>query len=71
MAHSEAYVNTRKEGVDVQLEFLGAAETVSGSCFLLRFGNFQVLIDCGMFHGPVSREGTTEVFLSTRLKLMP
>lgn len=52
MAHSEAYVNTRKEGVDVQLEFLGAAETVSGSCFLLRFGNFQVLIDCGMFHGP-------------------
>lgn len=36
----------------MQLEFLGAAETVSGSCFLLRFGTYQVLIDCGMFHGP-------------------
>jgi len=36
----------------VQLEFLGAAETVSGSCFLLRFGTYQVLVDCGMFHGP-------------------
>jgi len=41
-----------KEGVVVQLEFLGAAETVSGSCFLLRFGMYQVLVDCGMFHGP-------------------
>ena len=36
----------------MQLEFLGAAETVSGSCFLLRFGIYQVLVDCGMFHGP-------------------
>jgi len=36
----------------VQLQFLGAAETVSGSCFLLSYDSYQVLIDCGMFHGP-------------------
>lgn len=52
MSRSEPSVNRGKEGVAVQLEFLGAAETVSGSCFLVRFGTFQVLVDCGMFHGP-------------------
>ena len=36
----------------MQLQFLGAAETVSGSCFLLSYDSYQVLIDCGMFHGP-------------------
>ena len=36
----------------MQLQFLGAAETVSGSCYLLRYESYQVLIDCGMFHGP-------------------
>lgn len=33
------------------LQFLGAAETVTGSKHLLRIGNRQVLLDCGLFQG--------------------
>src|SRR6188472_3774029 len=33
------------------LHFLGAAETVTGSQYLLDTGRAKVLIDCGMFQG--------------------
>src|SRR5256885_1517665 len=37
----------------VQLQFLGAAGTVTGSCYLLTTdNNQQILIDLGMFQGP-------------------
>jgi len=35
----------------VKIRFLGAAEQVTGSCFLLDTGQETVLIDCGMFQG--------------------
>lgn len=35
----------------MELQFLGAAGTVTGSRYLLRRGNHRVLIDCGMFQG--------------------
>jgi metallo-beta-lactamase family protein len=35
----------------VQLEFLGATGTVTGSKYLLRTDSQQVLIDCGLFQG--------------------
>jgi metallo-beta-lactamase family protein len=35
----------------VQLEFLGAARSVTGSCHLLRVGERNVLLDCGQIQG--------------------
>ncbi|MDZ7707673.1 MAG: MBL fold metallo-hydrolase [Trueperaceae bacterium] len=34
----------------------GAAETVTGSCHLLRIGDARILVDCGMFQGPPQLE---------------
>lgn len=35
----------------MHLEFFGAAGEVTGSCHILRVGNHQVLLDCGMIQG--------------------
>ena len=35
----------------MDLQFLGATGTVSGSKYLLRSGGCQVLVDCGLFQG--------------------
>jgi metallo-beta-lactamase family protein len=37
--------------VTLTLKFCGAAGTVTGSCFRLRHGSSQFLVDCGMFQG--------------------
>ena len=34
-----------------QLTFLGAAQTVTGSKFLLEANGARVLVDCGLFQG--------------------
>ncbi|MGB9905583.1 MAG: MBL fold metallo-hydrolase, partial [Desulfotomaculales bacterium] len=36
----------------MRLRFLGAAQTVTGSCFVLEAGAARVMVDCGMFQGP-------------------
>lgn len=36
----------------MKLQFLGAAQTVTGSKTLFTFGNKKYLIDCGLFQGP-------------------
>jgi metallo-beta-lactamase family protein len=36
----------------LRIQFLGAAQCTSGSCFLLAFSGRQVLVDCGLFQGP-------------------
>lgn len=40
-----------KETAVVRLTFHGAAETVTGSKYLLEAGGAQVLVDCGLFQG--------------------
>jgi metallo-beta-lactamase family protein len=37
--------------MSVQIRFLGAADTVTGSKFLVEHGDHRVLIDCGLFQG--------------------
>lgn len=37
--------------MDVRIKFLGAAESVTGSRFLVEIDNFRFLFDCGLFQG--------------------
>ncbi|HAR20115.1 MAG TPA: MBL fold hydrolase [Cytophagales bacterium] len=37
--------------MNVRLKFLGAAQTVTGSRYLLEADNFKILVDCGLFQG--------------------
>ena len=35
----------------INIQFLGAAQTVTGSKFLVELGDFKLLVDCGLFQG--------------------
>ncbi len=37
--------------MNVRLKFLGGAQTVTGSRYLLEADNFRILVDCGLFQG--------------------
>lgn len=37
---------------NINISFLGAAKTVTGSCYLLNIDDAKYLVDCGMFQGP-------------------
>jgi metallo-beta-lactamase family protein len=40
----------------IHLTFLGAAEQVTGSCYLLDTGAYRILLDCGQFQGSKETE---------------
>lgn len=40
----------------LEVEFCGAAGEVTGSCYLLRVGEYQLLVDCGLIQGQASDE---------------
>lgn len=46
----------------MDIRFLGAARTVTGSCFHLKGDNVQLLIDCGMHQGPDADEANRGQF---------
>ena len=37
--------------MDINVKFLGAASEVTGSKYLLQIGDFNLLVDCGLFQG--------------------
>lgn len=40
----------------MQIEFLGATREVTGSCYLLRVGDYQLLVECGLIQGNAQHE---------------
>ncbi len=44
----------------LDIQFLGAAEEVTGSCYLIRCGKYNVLVDCGFFQGSREDEAKNE-----------
>ncbi len=50
----------------MRLSFLGAAETVTGSCFLLETDNNKILIDCGLFQGNSQEQNIQEFSFDPR-----
>ncbi len=46
----------------VKLKFLGAAQNVTGSCYLLEIGNSRILIDCGLYQERAFKKRNYEPF---------
>ena len=47
----------------MKIEFIGAAECVTGSCHKLTVMGKNILLDCGLFQGSDDEEGKMKAFL--------
>ena len=43
----------------MELQFIGAAHEVTGSCHFLQVGNKKILVDCGMRQGALKFENVS------------
>ena len=44
----------------MEISFYGATEKVTGSCHLVRYGDHQILMDCGLFQGGPKTEASNQ-----------
>jgi metallo-beta-lactamase family protein len=50
------------QNMQIKLTFLGAAQSVTGSCYLVETGNARFLVDCGLYQEREFRERNWEPF---------
>jgi len=62
MLHDCEWENTSKqqEVSGMKITFLGAAKTVTGSCYFIETSSCKMLVDCGMFQGSSKEETLNE-----------
>ena len=53
----------------MELQFIGAAHEVTGSCHFLQVGNKKILVDCGMRQGALKFENVSPPVDASKLTL--
>jgi metallo-beta-lactamase family protein len=48
----------------MKIRFFGAARRVTGSCYHLRTGDMEILVDCGMYQGKDADDTNNKPFNS-------
>lgn len=54
----------------MKVHFLGAAQTVTGSCYLIEACGIRFTVDCGMHQGNSEIEPATSILISTSLEIL-
>lgn len=54
----------------MKVHFLGAAQTVTGSCYLIEACGIRFTVDCGMHQGNSEIEAVTSIPISTNQEIL-
>ena len=57
---SNTYIKCKMRGAAMKVTFLGAAKTVTGSCYLVETKDCKFLVDCGMYQGHAKEDEMNE-----------